>query len=102
VVFLNARHCMGWYLALGRCDDPGPHGGKDAPPPLAWRTAGWRVACPEPRHNHCSDLACARAATRQIGYWDSTESAKDLRVTGSEYVRGNVTLTNGALSAGHP
>eukprot|EP01049_Picozoa_sp_SAG25_P005774 SAG25_NODE_406_length_8436_cov_11.691976_4_plen_81_part_00 len=31
----------------------------------------------------------------QIGYWDSTVSAKDLRVTGSEYVRGNITLTNG-------
>jgi hypothetical protein len=37
------------------------------------------------------------SASWQIGYWDSTESAKDLRVTGSEYVRGNVTLTNGAI-----
>lgn len=46
---------------------------------------------------HCSDVGCA-GLSRQIGYWDSTESSKDLRVTGSEYVRGNVTLTNGACS----
>lgn len=31
----------------------------------------------------------------EIGYWDSTASAKDLKVTGSQYVRGNMTLTNG-------
>ena len=96
MVFLNTRQRMGGDLALGRCHDPGPHGGKLAALCVA-PSLCWRLARQLARREHCSDVGWA-GASRQIGYWDSTESAKDLRVTGSEYVRGNVTLTNGARS----
>ena len=32
----------------------------------------------------------------EIGYWDSTDSEKDLSVTGNIRTRKNITLTNGA------
>ena len=49
VVFLNTRQRMGGDLALGRCHDPGPHGGKLAALSVAfslcWRLArSWRGA----------------------------------------------------------